>query len=95
MHQEVILTFISYYLRSKFYKAIALVVKTNKQTNKKTIPANTGDVRDGFDPGFDPWIGKIPWGKKWQPSPIFLSGNPMDRGPWRATVHRVAKSWND
>ena len=20
-------------------------------------------------------------------------GNPMDRGAWRATVHRVAKSW--
>ena len=95
MHQEAILTFISYYLRSKFYKAIALVVKTNQQTNKN-LPANTGDVRDGFnDPGFDPWIGKIPWGRKWQPSPVFLSGNPMNRGPWRATVHRVAKSWND
>ena len=64
MHQEAILTFISYYLRSKFYKAIALVVKTNKQTNKN-LPANAGDVRDGFDP----WIGKIPWGRKWQPSP--------------------------
>ena len=22
--------------------------------------------------GFDPWLGKIPWGRKWQPSPVFL-----------------------
>ena len=22
--------------------------------------------------GFDPWVGKIPWGRKWQPTPIFL-----------------------
>ena len=24
--------------------------------------------------GFDPWVGKIPWSKKWQPTPIFLPG---------------------
>ena len=24
--------------------------------------------------GFDPWIGKIPWKKKWQPTPVFLLG---------------------
>ena len=22
--------------------------------------------------GFDPWVGKIPWRRKWQPTPIFL-----------------------
>ena len=22
--------------------------------------------------GFDPWVGKIPWGRKWQNTPIFL-----------------------
>ena len=22
--------------------------------------------------GFDPWVGKIPWGRKWQPTPVFL-----------------------
>ena len=26
--------------------------------------------------GFDPWVGKIPWRKKWQPSPVSLSGKP-------------------
>ena len=25
-------------------------------------------------PGFDPWVGKIPWRRKWQPTPIFLPG---------------------
>ena len=22
----------------------------------------------------DPWIGRIPWRKKWQPTPVFLPG---------------------
>ena len=25
-------------------------------------------------PQFDPWVGKILWRRKWQPSPVFLSG---------------------
>ena len=25
-------------------------------------------------PGFDPWVGKIPWRRKWQPIPVFLPG---------------------
>jgi len=24
--------------------------------------------------GFDPWVGKIPWRKEWQPTPVFLPG---------------------
>jgi len=24
--------------------------------------------------GFDPWVGKISWSRKWQPTPVFLSG---------------------
>ena len=24
--------------------------------------------------GFDPWVGKIPWRGKWQPTPVFLPG---------------------
>ena len=30
---------------------------------------------------------------EWQPTPVFLLGNSMDRGAWQATVYRVAKSW--
>ena len=24
--------------------------------------------------GFDPWVGKIPWRRKWPPTPVFLPG---------------------
>ena len=24
--------------------------------------------------GFDPWVGKIPWRRRWQPTPVFLPG---------------------
>ena len=34
------------------------------------------------------------WRRKWQPTPVFFPGNPMDRGAWRATVHGVTKESN-
>ena len=24
--------------------------------------------------GFDPWVGKIPWRREWQPTPVLLPG---------------------
>ena len=42
--------------------------------------------------GFSPWLGKIPWRRKWHPTPVFLPGNPVDRGGWQAAVHRVTES---
>ena len=42
--------------------------------------------------GFDPWVGKIPWRRERQPTPVFLPGESRDRGAWWATVHGVAKS---
>ena len=29
-------------------------------------------------PGFDPWVGKMPWKRAWQPTPVFLPGG----SPW-------------
>jgi len=26
------------------------------------------------DPGFSPWVRKIPWKREWQPTPVFLPG---------------------
>ena len=43
---------------------------------------------------FDPWFGKIPWKREWQPTPVFLpEKDPMDRGAWGAIGHGVTKSW--
>ena len=38
----------------------------------KNLPANAGDRRKKCR--FDPWVGKIPWKRKWQPTPAFLPG---------------------
>ena len=37
--------------------------------------------------GFNPCAGKIPWRRKWQPTPVFLPGNPKDRETWWPTAH--------
>ena len=51
--------------------------------------------------GFNPWIGNIPWRRKWKPTPLFLPGKPHGHrslagySPWghkesdttEATVH--------
>ena len=29
--------------------------------------------------GFSPWVGKIPWRREWQPTPVFLSGESHGR----------------
>ena len=38
----------------------------------KNLPDNTGDRRDRRE--FNPYVRKIPWNRKWQPSPVFLPG---------------------
>ena len=35
--------------------------------------------------GCDPWGGKIPWSRKWQPTPVFLPGE----SPWREKPDRL------
>ena len=42
--------------------------------------------------GFNPWVRKIPWRKEWQPTPVFLPGESMDRGTWQAEVHGFTQS---
>ena len=41
---------------------------------------------------FNPWVKKISWRRAWQLTPVFLPGDPMDRGALWATIHRVSKS---
>ena len=45
-------------------------------------------------PGFDSWVGKIPWRRKYNPLQYSCLENPMDRGAWWATVHGVmSQTW--
>ena len=47
---------------------------------------NVGDW--GLIPEFDPCVGKIPWRRNWQPTPVFLPGESHGQrslagyGPW-------------
>ena len=61
---------------------VALVVKN--------LPANAGDTGD---PESIPGSGRSPGGGHSNPLQYSCLENPMDRGVWWATVHRVAKSW--
>ena len=37
----------------------------------KNPPAS---IRRRYRCGFDPWVGKLPWRRPWQPTPVFLHG---------------------
>ena len=54
----------------------------------KNPPANAGEIRVPTLGGEDILE------EKWQPPPQYsCPEDPMDRGAWRATVHRVTKGW--
>ena len=55
----------------------------------KNASANAGDVRDA---DLIPGSGRSPGGGHGNPLQYSCLENPMDRGAWRATVHRVTKS---
>ena len=40
---------------------------------------------------FNPWVGKIPWRRKWQPTPAFLPGKSHEQRTWQATIHGVKR----
>ena len=48
-------------------------------------------------PGFDPWVGKIPWRRVWQATPVFLPGeSPRSEEPGRLQsmgLQRVRHDW--
>ena len=55
----------------------------------KNPPVNAGNVRDA---GSIPGSGRSPGEGNDNPLQYSCLENPMDRGAWRATVHRVAES---
>ena len=52
----------------------------------KNLAANAGDA------GSIPWLGRSPGRGRGNPPQYSCLENPMDRGAWQATVHRVKKS---
>ena len=54
----------------------------------KNMPANTGDMRLGFDP----WVGRIPWRRAWQPNPVVLPGESLEQKSLVGYSPRVTKS---
>ena len=55
----------------------------------KHLPASAGDLRNS---GSIPALGRAPGGGHGNPLQYSCLENPMDRGAWQATVHRVAES---
>ena len=54
----------------------------------KNVPASEGDIRDA---GSIPGSGRSPGGRAWQPTPVFLLGDSVDRGACPAMVQGAAK----
>ena len=44
---------------------------------------------------FDLWVGKMPWRRKWQPTPAFLSGKSHGQTAWWAIVLGITKELDD
>ena len=45
---------------------------------------------------FDPWVGKIPWRRKWLPTPVLFDWRiPWTEGAWWATAHWVQRVRSD
>ena len=42
--------------------------------------------------GFNPWVRKIPWKRKWPSIPVFLLEKSHGQGNMQAIVHRAVKS---
>ena len=58
----------------------------------KNPPANAGDTHKRRR--FNPWVGKIPWRRKWQPIPLFLPGKFHGPRKLQSTgSQRVRQKW--
>ena len=58
----------------------------------KSLPAKAGDIRDVSSM---PGLGRSPGGGHGNPLQYSCLENPMDRGAWGTTVHRVTQVGHD
>ena len=54
------------------YRTIALISHTSGE--RSLVAQRSKRLPGMWRPGFDPWVGKIPWRRKWQPTPLLLPG---------------------
>ena len=57
------------------------------------ISADKVSICNAGDPGSIPGLERSPGGRHGNPLQYSCLENPMDRGAWRATAHKVTKSW--
>ena len=63
-------------MREGFLRKSQVAVATIYRERKSVIGGDSwaSQVAQGRIHGFDPWVGKIPWRRKWQATPVFLPG---------------------
>ena len=69
----------------RFFKSIILTSPVAQQV--ENLPA----VQETQETRVQSLVGKIPWRRKWWPTPVLLPGKFHGRGAWWATVHGVTK----
>ena len=79
--------FLNHYLKNR---SITELRASQGALAGKTPPANAGDTRNT---GSIPGSGRPPGGGRGNPPQCSCLENPMHRGAWPATVHRVIQSW--
>ena len=91
------------YSKASFSEQQAEVLKRNRFSERCAITIgfpsgasgkeSTSQYRRHERLGFNSWVGKIPWGRKRQPTPVFLPGKSHgQRSLVGYTVHEVAES---
>ena len=59
---------------------------------KKKKKRPTASAEDPGDVGLIPGSGRSPGVGKWQPTPVFLPGESLDREVWPAIVHGIVQT---
>ena len=78
-----------------FLRFLRLILKSEKEIIRVRLSNKTIRLRCRR-PGFDPWVGKIPWRREWLPTPVSLPGEFREQrslagySPWDL---RVGHNW--
>ena len=68
------------------WKSVVIEVKTGASQVAQTVK----NLPVMQETRFDPWVGKIPWRRKWQPTLVFSPGE--SHGQRSLVGYRVAKN---